>query len=137
MEGLRAAFRREVAELRPWYDLRVQKRDRTAVGDFPPDSAIEFLDAFAFQDLAESPIEGLSLAVALRLAVQDLKAFYFEALTARPGANCPTGAEFKRWFWNETKASHILRIVKVRCMNTEDTALRQTGAMFLIPLDQA
>jgi hypothetical protein len=35
-QSFREAFRREVAELRPWYDLSVQKHDRTAGGDFAP-----------------------------------------------------------------------------------------------------
>lgn len=136
-ENLREAFRREVAELRPWYDLSVQKHDRTAVGEFAPDSAMELIYSFAFQDLTESAIADLSPPVALRLAVQDLTAFYFEALTARPGTNCPTSDEFKRWFWKETAAGHVLRIVKERCIKSKDTALRRTGAMFLIPMDQA
>lgn len=108
-----------------------------AVADFPPDSALEFLDAFAFGDTPESPIAGVPLAVALRLAVQDLKAFYFEALTARPGDISPTSAQFKQWFWKETAAGRILKMIKQRCVNGTDKALRKTGAMLLVPLDQA
>ena len=136
-ERLRSVFRREVAELRPWYDLSVKKRNRTAIADFPPDSAQEFLDAFASGATLKSPIADVPLPVALRLAVQDLKAFYFEALTAQPGDTAPTSAQFNQWFWKETAAGRILKMIKQRCLNEADEALRKTGAMLLVPLDQA
>ncbi|MFP4452001.1 MAG: RpiB/LacA/LacB family sugar-phosphate isomerase [Desulfobacterales bacterium] len=41
-----------------------------------------------------------SLAMALRLAAQDLKAFYFEAVISRPGARVPGSREFSDWYWN-------------------------------------
>jgi hypothetical protein len=136
-DALRSAFEREVAELRPWYDLSVEKRGRTALSHFSPDSAREFLDAFAYGEAAQPPVEGFPLAVALRLAAQDLKAFYFEALTARPGAASPASAAFERWFWKEALAGRVLRAVKERCAGQKDEALRKTGAMLLVPLSQS
>jgi hypothetical protein len=86
LERLRSAFNREVAELRPWYDLSLRKRDRTAVVEFDPESASEFLGSFAVGEKPVLPKADLSITTALRLAAQDLKAFYFEAATARPGS---------------------------------------------------
>jgi hypothetical protein len=82
------------------------------------------------------PETDIPLALALRLAAQDLKAFYFEAAIARPGSCVPGSAAFNRWFWQETAAGRILRAVKKRCLNEKDESLRLTGAMLLIPLDQ-
>ncbi len=107
-EKLQAAFKREVAELRPWYEMGFRSRGQ------------EF-----------------SLAVALRLAAQDLKAFYFEAATARPGSVMPGSGEFNGWFFRETAAGRVLHTVKERCLSEGDKALRMTGAMLLIPLGQA
>jgi hypothetical protein len=137
LERLRLAFQREVAELRPWYDLRMENRNRSAVGEFGPDLALELLAGFALGEMLEAPKADLSLATALRLAAQDLKAFYFEAATARPGSTSPTSGEFSRWFWQETAAARILRAVKDRCLKEADESLRKTGALLLIPLDQS
>ncbi len=135
-EKLLSAFKREIASLRPWYDLSFERRGRTALGLFKPDTTSNLLASYASGKPTEIPIENLSLAVALRLAAHDLKAFYFEAAIARPGTALPDSAAFNKWFWNETAAGQILKAVKTKCMNEEDKALRMTGAALLVPLGQ-
>jgi hypothetical protein len=137
LERLRSAFKREVAELRPWYDLSLERRDRTAVVEFGPESASELLDSFATGETPSIPKAELPLATALRLAAQDIKTFYFEAVTARPGSATPASGAFNRWFWQETAAGRILKAVKERCLTEADKSLRKTGALLLVPLDQA
>jgi hypothetical protein len=137
LERLRWAFNREVAELRPWYDLSLERHERTAVVEFGPDSASELLGRFAVGEKPVLPQADLSIATSLRLAAQDLKAFYFEAATARPGSASPSSGEFNRWFWQETAAGRILKAVKERCLKEADKSLQKTGAMLLVPLDQA
>ena len=134
---LRSAFRHEVAELLPWYDLNLEKRDRTAVVEFSPEAVSELLAAFAMGEQPAIPKADFSLATALRLAAQDLKAFYFEAAMARPGSNFPSSGEFNKWFWQETTAGRILKAVKERCLKEEDKSLRLLGTLLLIPMDQA
>lgn len=136
-ERLRSAFKREVAALRPWYDLSLEKRDRTAMVEFGPDSASDLLAGFAAGDKPATLKAEIPLATALRLAAQDLKAFYFEAATVRPGSASPASGAFNRWFWQETAAGRILKAVKERCLRETDKSLRKTGAMLLVPLDQA
>lgn len=136
LERLRSAFRREVAELRPWYDLNLEKSDRTAVVEFGPESASEFLGAFGTGEQPVIQKADLSLATAIRLAAQDLKAFYFEAATARPGLASPSSGEFNEWFWQESAAGRILRAVKERCLKEEDESLKMNGTLFLVPVDQ-
>jgi hypothetical protein len=135
-EKLLSAFKREIASLRPWYDLSFERRGRTALGLFNPDTASNLLASYASGKPTEIPIEDLSLAVALRLAAHDLKAFYFEAAIARPGTALPDSATFNKWFWNETAAGQLLKDVKERCMNDADKSVRMTGAMLLVPLGQ-
>ncbi len=137
LEKLLSAFKREVAELRPWYDLSLERRSRTSVAVFDPDAALELLSGFAAGEMPDITEKDFSLATALRLAGQDLKAFYFEAATARPGSASPNGTELSRWFWQETAAGRLLRSVKERCFKEADESLRKTGAMLLVPLDQA
>lgn len=133
---LQAAARREVAELIPWYEIGRAKRERTAVVCFDPSPAVELLCGFAFEGLSESPRREFSLPVALRLAAQDLKAFYFEAAAARPGSAAPGSAVFNDWFYRDTAAGRLFDAVKKRCLGEDDDALRWTGAMLLIPLGQ-
>lgn len=135
-EKLISAFRYEIAELRSWYDLGLEKSGRTAVSNFEPDSASGLLGGYILGDPPDIPGVDLPLAVALRLAAQDLKAFYFEAAISRPDADLPESTEFNRWFWNETAAGRVLKVVKERCLKEKDAALRMTGAMLLIPLEQ-
>ena len=136
LEKLRSALRREIAELRPWYDLNLEKRDRTAVVEFSPESASELLGAFGTGEQPVIQNADISLATALRLAAQDLKAFYFEAATARPDLASPSSGEFNEWFWQESAAGRILKAVKERCLKEEDESLRMNGTLFLIPVDQ-
>lgn len=135
-EKLRSVFRREVTELRPWYDLNLQRRGRTAMGNFDPESAFRLLDSFAFGEMPVVEMSDVSLALSIRLASHDLKAFYFEAVAARPGSALPESAAFNRWFWTETAAGRVLKAVKERCLTEEDEGLRMTGERLLIPLGQ-
>ncbi len=136
LEKLRSAFDREVAELLPWYDLSMENHGRTAVVEFEPRSASELLGVFGAEGHPVTLKTDISLATALRLAAQDLKAFYFEAVSARPGSAPPSSGGFSRWFWQETAAARILKAVKERCLKSGDKSLKMTGAMFLIPMDQ-
>ena len=129
-----SAFLREVADLKPWYGMSLAKRGRTTVGYFEPSSAVDLLGGFAFEGMSGSPRREFPLPVALRLAAQDLKAFYFEAVTARPGSTAPGSAEFDDWFFRETVAGQVFHAVNKRCSLEGDEALRRTGAMLLIPL---
>jgi hypothetical protein len=135
-ERLIDAFHQEVAELRNWYDAGLQKTGRTALVDFTPDGAAKLLGAYVLNGTETTAKADVPFAVALRLAAQDLKAFYFESVVARPGATPPESKTFHRWFWNETSAGRVLRAVKERCKDEPDPSLRMTGTMLLVPLDQ-
>lgn len=127
LEKLISTFRREIAQLRIWYDLGLESKGRTAVVNFGPDSALALLSAYALNAETKFSRTDLPFAVALRLAAQDLKAFYFEAAIARPGAALPESAAFNQWFWTETAAGLVLKTIKERCVNEADESLRMTG----------
>ena len=112
LEKLISTFRREIAQLRIWYDLGLESKGRTAVVNFGPDSALELLSAYALNAETKFSETDLPFAVALRLAAQDLKAFYFEAVVARPGTALPESAAFNQWFWTETAAGLVLKAIK-------------------------
>ncbi len=136
-EALVVALKREVAALQPWYDLGRKRRGRSTVGYFGPDEASTLLSCFILGKMTEAPMHDFDLTTALRLAASDLRAFYYEALLTRPGVGGPPAASaFSQWFWRETVAGRLLRAVKERCRKEEDGALRMTGEMLLVPMDQ-
>nr|WP_028325483.1 hypothetical protein [Desulfatirhabdium butyrativorans] len=131
-----AAFQQEVAEFRNWYDLNLQKTKRTTVTHFDPESVCELLCTYASGGSIEDKTKGMSPGAAIRIAAQDLKAFYFEALMAQPGTKPVDGKAFQHWFWNETAAADLLKDIRKKCLEETDRSLKMTGKMLLIPLDQ-
>ncbi|MFO7875372.1 MAG: hypothetical protein R6U55_02170 [Desulfovermiculus sp.] len=111
-EQLVANLQQEVTELRPWYDLGLEKRGRTAMATFEPQTAANLLAEYLTNGSDHSSNMEFSPGVALRLAAQDIKAYYFEAVTSRPGAQTPDSKTFSNWFWNETAAGKTLQTVK-------------------------
>jgi hypothetical protein len=138
-DQLREAFKREMAQLRSWYDLAVKKRGRTTVGvsGLALDAIGDFVTAFFEGGFPENPRRGLPLWLVLKLAVDDLKAFYFEAVTAQPGQGSPRSDMLANWFWEETMAAKVLFAVKRSCTNSDDNMLKAAGMKLLIPMTQA
>lgn len=135
LERLISSFREEVAELRPWYDLGFERRGRTAMAEFDPGTATEMLAIFLQNQAFETGQGQFSDAVALRLAAQDVKAYYFEAAISKPGAEVPDSQAFGRWFWHQTSAGLVLKRIKKMCSKSDDNELRMTGKMFLVPMN--
>lgn len=130
-------LQREIRELRPWYDLGLERKERTSVAYFTPEDACRFLGGLLHGETPPLP-EGLSsTAVALRLAAQDLKAFYFEAVASKPGHRAPNGQQFNKWFWQQTAAGEVLKRIKELCADSPDKEMRFAAKLFLVPVDQA
>jgi hypothetical protein len=138
-EQLREALKREMAQLRSWFDLAVKKRGRTTVGvsGLVLDAIGEFVSAFIEGGFPENPRRGLPLWLVLKLAVDDLKAYYFEAVTAQPGQGSPGSDMLANWFWEETVAAKVLLAVKQSCINSDDNMLKAVGAKLIVPMAQA
>lgn len=135
-EHLLETLRREILDLRPWYDLNCQRRARTAVGQFDPERAQAVIFEFARGRIPDEPVGSLSPATALRLAAQDLKAFYFEAVSAKPGAREPTSGEFSAWFWRETAAGKVLKSIKNTAAEFGDDMIKLTAEFMLVPYEE-
>lgn len=72
----------EVASLEPWYELSLKRRGRTTVGI--SESSLGDIAA-GITAWADDPSADFPDAAWLKLALEDLKAFYSEAITAKPG----------------------------------------------------
>ncbi len=131
--GVAAALQREILDLTPWHDLSVERRGRTTVGvsGFEMEEAGRYVTSFLDDPPAESPHEGLTMGDVLKLACDDLKAFYFEAVTARPG---DVGREqLDNWFWSETELARVFMALKPICLASDDHTMRGMGLHTLVP----
>jgi len=126
-------LRTEIAELAPWHELAVQKSGRGGA----PLSGLSVLEA---ADVIARHIEepghaayrrDLSAGLALRLACEDLKSYYFDALSAQPGN--PSVEEMQQWFWRASAAGKALLALRDACAASEDRSLRIFATRNLVP----
>lgn len=135
-EQLRLSFRRELNDTRSWYELSVKRRGRTTFGvsGLDPETIRDFVVGFLDGSIPGNPRGDLPLGLMLKLAADDLKTYYFEAATARPGESAPSSEVLADWFWQETIAAKVLRAAKDSCMNSDDPMLKGVGERLLIPM---
>jgi len=132
-----SAFKQEVSQMRNWYDLAVQKRDRTTTQTtgLAPEAVADFLTDFVRGDRETNPVADVSLAAAIRMAAEDLKAYYFEAVTAQPGQ--PTdSATLADWFWSQTAAAQMINAIREICLDITDKEFNLLGNLLLVPRNQ-
>jgi len=132
-DGLRGAVLAEIESLMPWYALGLEHRGRTTVGlsGLGIEDAARFLAGFVEDPQIENPCPGQPMPQALKHAAEDLKAWYTEAATARPGA--AASRAIADWFWTETAAGRLLLELCSVCRNADDPALQRLGDRSLLP----
>ena len=114
VSDLEAAIRSEVDLLTPWYQESRRHRGRTTVGisGAKPeeiDQVVSFVIAVAegsgFNEIpasAQGPDWNHPLPMLVRFVVEDLRAFYQEAVTSQPGTRLPSQHDMHSWIFNKT-----------------------------------
>lgn len=122
----------EVALLRPWHDRALELRGRSGVGasGLSMEEGVRFLVGCLDALPETSPVIELSLADAFKLAAEDLKLFYLEAATAKPGASSQDLAE---WFWRSCSAGALLRDLAQQLVDAPDRAVALHARLTLVP----
>ena len=135
--SLGAAIEDEMARLLTWYDLAREKRGRTTVGasGLSPEEIARFLLSYIDDQGTESPNPDLAIGLALKHSVEDLKAFYMEAATARPGPS--SAREVADWFWRQTSGAKVLYALKAVCIASDDDAIKRIGHRAIVPANEA
>jgi hypothetical protein len=138
-EKLINTVKAEMNSLRPWYYEAIKKRGRTTVGvsGIELDGLIDFIAVFFDGGLPENPKEDIALPLVLNFATDDLKAFYFEAITAQPGQESPSGQVLEDWFWGETKAGKMFLKLKESLKGSEDGLIQAVARIMIVPSSQA
>lgn len=127
-----ALFLREIGEIMPWHDLARERRGRTTVGL----SGLGIMDAAGMlashlKGNTVACFEGLSAGETVKLICEDVRAYYYEAAAARPGA-LDAGA-IQNWFWHETAAGRVFLAFHKLCLASPDKSLQQLCATSLVP----
>lgn len=127
------ALQQEIAELAPWHDIAVQRRGRTtaALSGLSAEQAARFITDFIADPQKPSYRDDLALGLALRLACEDIKAFYFEAVSAQPGQSAAQQAH--EWFWRETAAGRVFLSLREACLGHADASVHTFGSSNLVP----
>ena len=132
---MRATLQREIGQLRTWYDLAVSTRGRTTIGvsRLTPEEMGAFIGAFLDGRTPPNPRSDIPIAALFRFAVEDLKSYYCEAITAQPGQNAVDSQTLSDWFWRETTAGRVLFAVQEVCQHSEVPGMQVVASSFLIP----
>lgn len=130
------ALRAEVRLLAPWWEDARHRRGRTTVGllGLPIEHIVDLLLAFHDDPVSTRPLQGMTLAYALRYGIDDLKAFYQEAALARPVA--VPGLRMADWLYGETVLGRLLLRLHTTCREHSDPAVRSFGEIRLVPSHQ-
>lgn len=142
MSDLEAALRAEVDLLRPWYEESRRRRGRTTIGISGArpeqiDDVVSFIVACAEgAGFSEPAVTGPSwrhpMPILLRHVVEDLRAFYQEAVAARPAQRPPTQHEMHAWIFAETALGRTLIEIGRRIEEVGDRPLLMMRG-FIIP----
>ena len=130
-----SAFHREITAMRPWYDIAMNKRQRTTVGvsGINLENLGDFIYAFVRGEQPANPRNDMPLASTLKFAVEDLKAYYIEGITAQPGQANVSSKVLQDWFWNKTVCGKVFLALKKVCETSSDNTLRVIGMHFIVP----
>ena len=130
-------FSSEVIQMHTWYDLAYEKKKRTTTGvtGFSPEETAELLSAFVKGDLSKAKLINASIADAIRMAVEDLEAYYFEAVSAQSGQSTDSSS-LANWFWGETVAALVINSIRKICIEDRDRNMELLGKFLLVPRSQ-
>ena len=127
------ALVKEVASLQPWYDLAVTTRGRTTVG--PSGLSIinagKYLAAFLQDQAVPCPRQDMPAPRVLKLAYEDLKAYYTEAITVQPGFG--TSKRVEDWLFRETVLGGALWRLRATCRASSDEGYQFLGRNSIVP----
>jgi hypothetical protein len=128
-----SALQQEITELAPWHDIAVQRRGRTtaALSGLSAEQAARFITDFIADPQKLSFRDDLARGLALRLACEDIKAFYFEAVSAQPGQSAAKQAH--EWFWRQTVAGRVFLDLREVCLGHADASVYGFGSNNLVP----
>ena len=127
----------EIQGLRPWYDIAgKQQRKTLGVIGLEPEDLATFVAMFLSSDGPPNPRPDLPLIHTLKLAVDDLHAYYRAAALAQPGPG-PTVHGIASWFWGDTAAGLLVHAVKRAIIQRGDPTDAAVAYLLFVPFGHA
>lgn len=137
LEQLIRQFEAEFNSIHTWYTIAGEQKGRTTSGvsGLDLDQVVILFGDFVADNQAGLGQFGENLADTLRMAAEDLKSCYFEALSAQPGQ--PTSVtSLSNWFWGDTYAAAMINEVRKRCLEFGTKEMALAGKLLLVPRNQ-
>jgi len=120
----------EMRQLMPWAELAPPPSPNSALG---LDEMVSLLGRLADGEDASELLNNLPVVEVVRLAADDLRAWYLHAAIQQPGAS--TTAERTTWFWRQTALAQLLGALAARLLDDPDPILRMFADRGLVPRD--
>ena len=120
----RSQLSQEFSQLKPWYELSCRRRGgRTLVGivDQSPEQNIQTLADFLDEGVRPKDITWM------KRAVEDIKAYYMEAMTAQPGEYDSQALQAE--FWQETSFGAAVLALFDQFQNSDDDRIKLIARM--------
>jgi hypothetical protein len=130
---LAEAFEAEIARLAPAYQGSVARRGRTTVGlsGLPIAEAAAYVARWLAGETPPSPVADMSPPLALRFAIDDLKAYVLEAGLCEPAR--PSSRQLGDWLWNETAVGQVFFALRRVNLDAADERLKLIAGNFIVP----
>jgi hypothetical protein len=128
--ALADALLAEMGALAPAYAWSCTARGRSTVGlsGIAPAAFGDYIAAWLRGENPESPIADMSPPLALRFAIDDLKAYALEAAIAR---GHPSSRQLGDWLWHDTAAGAAIRALRERFLAGDDERQKAVAAFFV------
>ena len=94
---------------------------------------IDFLCSFLEGRVPENPRADVALPYTLSMVIDDLKSYYYEAITAQPGQESVSSQVLTNWFWSETIAGQVLFSIREVSKKSEDVFMQIVGSALIVP----
>lgn len=122
----------EIKLLKPLYQRQCVNISRTSVGvaKIPVAESAALLDDIISGASMSSSREDISLNLMMRLAIDDLKAYYIEAAIAD---GQPSSEQVYHWLWQDTMLGRKVRELRKQFMQSDDIKLAAMGEKFFVP----
>ncbi len=125
----------EAVSIRPFWEQALYRHQHSSLGisGLSAEVAIEYVERYHSAEPLANP-KGMARISRARFAIDDIKAYYLEAATAKEGH--PSSRQLLDWFWEQTLAGAMIRDFQERARTSEDKNLNQI-ADSLVPAERA
>jgi hypothetical protein len=124
----------EASSVLPIWHKAQTSSNRTTVGisGLSPEAAVEYIDRYLSPDPMPNP-KGMAPVSRARFAIDDIKAFYFEAALASGGR--PSSYQLNEWFWKQTLTGKMILDFQEAARVADDRNLRMISSS-LVPAER-